>query len=328
MKRTQFWTTKRTLLGLVILLLLAGAVWVGGGLLPVNAAYRIASEDGQSGRFALTVSDPGLFVDLLVPEGSPVTQISVGGHSARLIQPWPGTARRRVLTFWRGPVQVVLGEGPGPFRTANLPVPVKGPVPPLVLPDGWSQVGAYAGRLTTLTTDPLKIAAPQGFQPAPEAVDRVRKLYAAMGKVAGVAPLREPALVLTGPEPDVAAAAVADLWMPAYDAEAYWWQKGAATFYSARLLDETKLWTPTEKTRWQKAHAKDKEYILVIWLDAMIRTSSNRQRSLDDMLAPALSVRTNQGLLSLVKEVGGATTADKLDRMLRGREPLPSTELK
>ncbi|HLN63199.1 MAG TPA: hypothetical protein VK464_16810 [Symbiobacteriaceae bacterium] len=325
MKRTRF-TTKRTLLGILVLLLLAGAVWVGGGLLPVSATYRITTEYGESGVFALTVSDPGLFVDLQFPAGSTVSSVSAGGESIRPIPPWPGTMRRRVLAFWR-PVQVGLGEGAGPFRIADQPVPVKGPVPPLVLPAGWTQVGDYAGRLTVLTTDPLRIAAPEGFQPAPEAVDRVRNLYAAMGKLAGVAPVREPAVVLTGPEPDRAAAAVVDLWIPSYDADAYWWQKGAAAFYTARLLQQTKLWTPTDEKRWEKEHAKDKEYILVVWLDAMIRTSSNRQRSLDTMLAPALSVQTNRGLLSLVKEVGGATTADKLERMLLGREPLPATGL-
>jgi hypothetical protein len=318
---------KRTLYIILALALVFTAVWIGGSFRSVAATYTVTVNQGGDARFSLTVPSPGLFVDIAVPEGAAPLRVTAGGRPAPVVKPWPGSSNRRVLALWRGPVEVVLAEGAGPFRLADLPVPARGAASGLTLPEGWRQVGRHAGRLTTVVEGPLTVAVPEGVQLPPEALDRVQKLYAAVAKLTGTEPVRAPALVLTTADPAEAALAVIDLWMPAYDADAYWWQKGAPAFYTARLLDQTGLWTPTEETRWQKEHSKDKEYMIVLWVDASIRLASRKQRSLDDMLADALSLRTHAELLAAVREAGGLSTADKLDRMLRGREPLPSTDL-
>lgn len=318
---------KRMLLVVLTLVLAAAAVWVGGAVVPSTANYAVRAAATGGYELLLTVPSPDLFVELQVPDTASVVDVRVGGRPASLVTPWPGT-RRRVLSIWRGPVDVVLARGEGPFDLHGQPMPVAGPHTGLELPDGWTRVGTGVGRLDVVTTDPLTVAVPAGAQWGKEAADRAVRLYSAAGHVAMAPPAREQAIVLTGPEPERAARAVIDLFIPTYAADARWWELGAAEFYTKKLLDQTKLWTNhAEERKWTEAHHKSVNYALAIWLDARIRLDSRRERSLDDLFRAALPVRTNEQILELVGTVASRSAQDHLDRMQRGREPLPVSGL-
>lgn len=313
---------KRMLLVIVILVLTAAAVWVGGGVLPVTGAYVVREAAGGS-ELVLSVPAPGLFVDLAIPEGATVLETRAGGRTTSPVAPWPG-ARRRVLSFWQGPVELVLARGAGPFDLHGQPAPVAGPHPGIELPAGWKQVGTHVGRLEVVVTDPLTVAVPTGAEWGRAAAERAVKLYAAAGHIAMAPPAREQAIVLTGPQPPVAAQAAVKIFVPEYAPNARWWQLGAIDFYTKKVLDQTKLWSnPMEEREWVTAHNKTANYALAIWLDARIRLDTRKERSLDDLFRASLPVRTNEEILALVGTVGSRSTQDHLDRIQRGREPMP-----
>lgn len=311
--------------GLIFLaaVLALSAFWVGGALVSAKGSYVVYPEaDGQA-ILVLAVHTAGPFIDLLLPESGAQLTALVAGKPAAVVTPWPG-ARRRVLSLWRGPVEIQLDHGAGPFRLDTRAVPVSGPKPEVQLPNGWRQVGPYVGNLEVVMTDPLTVAVPMGAPWGAEAAGRVKQLFAAAVHIAMAPTVREPVVVLTAPEVEPAARAVAELWVPAYAPEAAWWEQGAVDFYTKKLLDQTKLWTSTaDQTRWVKEHTKVKGYALALWLDASIRLDSHKERSLDDMFRGAITARTNKELIELARQTGSLSTSDHLDRMLRGREPLP-----
>jgi hypothetical protein len=310
-------------------LLLFGAIWFCGSLWPSSAAYMVVTAAQDQQRLQLAVARPGLFVDVHVPEGASVTAATAGGRPAGLLPPWPRAGeRRRVLAFWRRPVTLTLAEGPGPFRLTGQVVPVAGQAPSVLLPTGWQQVGGYVGQFTLVAAGPIQVAVPTGTPDPAAAAERVRKLYDAAAQMMQVAPPHEALVVaLTGPEPDAAARAVMALWLPEPRGEVAWWSRGAAAFFGMRLLDQTNLWTKAEQARWQKARQTERDFVLVQWLDASLRIVTGRQDAADQVLRTALGAGTNAEVIAAVKAVGGLTTADHLYRMLRGREPLPSTQL-
>jgi hypothetical protein len=307
----------------------AGAgLWIfGGWVFPAQSTYSVLLTAGGPAGLGLVVNRPGLFVDVQLPPGAEVQAVTVNGRPALLFAPWPGAARRRVAALFRGPVVFKLAGGAGPFRLTGLPSPAAGGAPAVQLPPGWQRVGSYAGQLTVLQTEPFVIAAPEGMAGAREAVDGVNTLYGAASRLIGPAPVPAQAVVLEGPAPTQAAAAVAAAWAPASAPETAWWQKAVVEFYTGRLLDETKLWDAGERNRWLKAEATSREFLLAVWLDRSIQYDTGRRKRLDDVVRPGASMQSTAGLLAAVKEVGGLTVADKLDRILREREPFPAVQL-
>jgi hypothetical protein len=171
-------------------------------------------------------------------------------------------------------------------------------------------------------TGPIRVAMPVGLPDEAAVADRARTLYEAAAALVQAPPQREATVVLTGPEPEAAARAVMSLWLPEPKGEIAWWSQGATDFYAMRLLDQTGLWARPDQVKWLKGHQSDRGFALVQWLDAALRYT-NRKDTAGEMLRAAMSARSTADVIAAVKSVGGLTTADTLDRMLRGREPLP-----
>lgn len=307
---------KRALIVATSVLVLMAVLWFVGPLLLQGEAEYTVDASG----LVLRVSRPGLFVDVVQPGGG----VPVLGTSRKLFAPWPGN-RRRVAALFRGPVDFRLAEGNGPFDLRDLPVPAAGGAPVVRLPDGWRQVGDYAGRFEIVEGGgPVAVAVPAGIASgAAEAAAKVQKLYAAAEKLFGRPPLREKVAVVAGEQPFHLGVAVAELWVPDYAPDARWLETGAAQFYAVKLLDETKTWTSTERNAWSRKGEKTKEYGLTIWLDVSIRLDRSQKRTLYDVLLQADRARTSAEIVKLVNEMFGLGVADHLDRMLKGQEPLP-----
>ncbi|HYG57346.1 MAG TPA: hypothetical protein VD902_04705 [Symbiobacteriaceae bacterium] len=314
---------QRTRLIVLIAAVISALLWTTGPLIGGGSpAYVVKERFGRETTLSLLVERPGLFMDIMLPEGAAVREATVAGQPADMIVPWPG-ARRRLVTLWRGPVELVLGEGPGPFLVEGMPTPAGAAAPELLLPEGWQRAGDYVGRFEQVMGAPVAVYVPAGMDGAAEAGERVRKLYEAAAAVFQTKPVRVQPVVVPGPAPEDMAGAVVQLWLPDYAPDAAWWPEGAVKFYSMRLLDQTGLWKGSDKSKWQQAQRTSKGYALALWLDAILRLDKQTDLSLDDVARPALAVRTNKELLQIVNEVGGLSVSDKLDRMLRGREQLP-----
>lgn len=310
---------KRLLILPGILFLLLAGLWFGYGARPVPAAYVVTEEPGAGAALSLVVERPGLFVDLVVPQGDLLQGVT-------LFKPWQGARRLRVLTWWQRPFALTLARGEGPFRLAGLPRPAAGAQPELQLPAGWQQAGNWAGRFELVQGGAVSVAVPAGMGGAPEAIARVNQLFAAATAMLGEKPLAGTA-VLVSADPINLSRSVVDLWMPAYADDASWWADGAADFYTMKLLDQTGLWTGHEKDEWTERKFREKGFVLVLWLDAALKLSTGNKQALDTVFRAAQHARTNADVLRAVREAGGIAPADHLDRMLRGREPLPSSAL-
>jgi hypothetical protein len=186
------------------------------------------------------------------------------------------------------------------LHLTGLPHPASGSEPQLILPDGWQQVGAYAGRFELRQSGAVEIAVPAGMAGAPAAVERVNQLYAAAVAMLGDQPLSKTVVLVDG-APTSLAGSVVDLWMPAYADDAHWWATGAAGVYAEKLLDQTKLWTDQEKEKWTERQFKEKGFALVTWLDATLRLSTGSKQALDPVFRAALGARTNADVLKAVR---------------------------
>lgn len=292
-------------------------VWFVSPLWHGEASYAVVS--GADGKMALVlrVERPGLFVDLVTaPDGPAVA----GGFN-----PWPGSARRRLAAWFRGPLEVPLAEGEGPFAVRDLPVPVGSDADLAVqLPEGWAQAGPYVGRFEQVKGQWV----PASVTTKAEAVERLAKLRAeAAALFGGQAPVRQyPPVVMDAADPMSLATAITEGWVPDYGPELRWFETGLKQYFAVKLLEQTKLWSSTERNRWQREHGADKGYAIAIWLDASLKLNRQQKLSLNDLRLAAQDVRTTAGLIKLVNDMAGLSAADHLDRMLKGTEPLPVTK--
>ncbi|HWI51636.1 MAG TPA: hypothetical protein VNT01_05785 [Symbiobacteriaceae bacterium] len=311
---------KRTLITVTSLLVLLAVLWFASpNLLQGDAVYTVKTGSDGNSALLLRIDSPGPFVDLLpAPDGS-YTQ---GGN----LRPWPGTDRRRFVTLFRGPLELTLAEGTGPFDLSNLPRPATGAAPSVQVPEGWRQIGQYAGQFQVVEGSPVAVAVPVGMADAPGVADKVRKLYTATQKLLGRPPVREQPAVVTGPEPERLGRAATELWIPDYPAEFRWLQTGAARYYAVKALDQTKVWSSTDSDQWERKYGADKDYALALWLDVSMRLEKRFGNSLDTVLMQAQNARTVKDLVTMVGQIGGLYTGDHLDRMLKGIDPLPVTK--
>ncbi|HYF92834.1 MAG TPA: hypothetical protein VD969_11375 [Symbiobacteriaceae bacterium] len=309
---------KRTFFVAVVLIAVLAVVWFAGPLLfRSEAVYTVDTEPDGRPALVLRLEQPGLFVDLLQADDFPLVQ-------AVTFSPWPG-ARRRAAAFFRSPLDLTLIEGDGPYDLADLPLPVAGGSPAVRLPEGWRQAGHYAGRFILFQDGPVAVALPLGMASAPETADKVRRLYAAAEELFGRPPVREKLAVVAGPKPEDLGRAVAELWVPEFGYELRWLERGATQYYAVKLLDQTKLWSSVDRGKWEREFGPKKAYAIAIWLEASLRTDRMRKSSLSELLMKAQGARTEADLLAIVKQEASLAVYDHLDRMLKGREPLPVT---
>lgn len=299
----------------VIVGLLAG-LWVSGGLsTPGRTLYQVTENPGGAARLDLVVERPGMFVDFILPAGTQP-------NDSRLFAPWPGT-RRRALAFWRSPLVLTLHEGAGPFSLPDLPVPLRGGQPALELPAGWRQVGQYIGKLEVVQTEPLLVAAGPDVADSRKAAEQATALFTAAGHLFGVPSDFGPQAVAYT-DPAETARSIARLWLPGLsDPEAGWWQRGAVSYYTMRLMDQAELWDKQVRNDWVQAHSEDQEFLLIVWLDMSIRYQSKERHSLANVVPLTRSAASNADLLAAVESVSGLGVRDRLERMLQGKEPLP-----
>gem|GEM_PF-3943389 len=311
---------KRTLIAVTSLLVLVAVLWFAGPMvLQGDAVYTVKTGSDGNSALVLRIDSPGLFVDILpAPDGADFP----GGN----LHPWPGANRRRLVTLFRGPVELTLAEGTGPFDLSNLVRPAAGGEPTVQLPDGWRQIGPYAGRFEVIEGSPVAVAVPVGMADAAAVADKVRKLYTATEKLLGRPPVRQQAAVVTNPEHERLGRAATELWIPDYPAEFRWLQTGAARYYAVKALDQTKVWSTTDKDKWERKYGADKDYALALWLDVSMRLEKRLGNSLDTLLMQAQNARTTKELVTMVGQIGGLYTGDHLDRMLKGIDPLPVTK--
>lgn len=304
---------KRVIYVAITVLLLLTVVWFVSPLWHGEASYAVVTDADGKAALMLRVEQPGLFVDLVpAPDGPQVD----GGFA-----PWPGSDRRRVAAWFRGPLEVTLGEGEGPFAVRDLPVPVGGSHRLAVhLPQGWAQAGPYVGRFEQVGGNWV----PAAVEPKAAVADKLAVLQAAAKELfAGQAPVRPYPPVVMGADPVALASAVAEGWVPDYGPELRWFETGLTQYFAVKLLEQTKTLSTTERNRWQREHGADKGYAIAIWLDANLRLNKQQKLSLQDLLVAPQEIRTTAELIKAVNEMVGLSAADHLERMLKGAEPLP-----
>jgi hypothetical protein len=304
---------KRVIYVVITVLVLAALTWFVSPLWHGSASYAVVP--GADGKMALVlrVERPGLFVDLVPAPDGP--------HAESGFAPWPGSGRRRIATWFRGPMELSLTEGEGPFALRDLPVPVGGAAPEVQLPQGWSQAGPYVGPFG-LTGG---LWAPSVAAAKAEVSAKLGTLLTAAELQFNRALVREYPPVLMGADPMSLATAVTERWVPDYGPELRWLETGLTQYLAVELLDNTKVWSATERNRWLRDHRADKGYAIVTWLDANLKL--NRQKlTLQDLLLKTQDVRSTADLTKVVNEMAGLSAADHLERMLKGAEPLPVTK--
>lgn len=305
---------KRVIYVVISLAVLLALVWFVSPLWHGEASYAVVTGAEGTAALVLRVERPGLFVDLLsAPDGPAVD----GGFA-----PWPGSARRRVATWFRGPLELPLAEGEGPFALRDLPVPAGDSSPDVQLPQGWSQAGPYVGPFDQTGG----LWGPSVAATKAEVSAKMSTLLTAAEAQFDRALVRDFPPVLMGADPMSMASAVIERWVPDYGPELRWLETGLTQYFAVDLLDETKVWSTTERSRWLREHRADKGYAIATWLDANLKLNKPQKLTLDDLLLATQEVRSTKELIQVVNQMAGLAAADHLDRMLKGAEPLPVTK--